>query len=74
MCLAIGKIFENAGFPKETRQKLPFIEKYTTFIYIYELAEIYILYIYLVCQLAYRSSIYAKTHMSFSDAPVFSSA
>ena len=29
-CLARGKIFENVGFPKETRQNLPFIEKYAT--------------------------------------------
>ena len=27
-CLARGKIFENVGFPKETRQNLRFIEKY----------------------------------------------
>ena len=30
MCLARGKIFENCGFFKETRQNLPFIEKYAT--------------------------------------------
>ena len=29
-CLARGKIFENVGFPKETRQNSPFIEKYAT--------------------------------------------
>ena len=29
-CLARGKIFENLGFPKETRQNLSFIEKYAT--------------------------------------------
>ena len=29
-CLARGKIFENVRFPKETRQNLPFIEKYAT--------------------------------------------
>ena len=29
-CLARGKIFENVGFPKETRQNLLFIEKYAT--------------------------------------------
>ena len=29
-CLARGKIFENVGFSKETRQNLPFIEKYAT--------------------------------------------
>ena len=23
MCLALGRIFENVGFPKETRQNLP---------------------------------------------------
>ena len=28
MCLAHGNIFENVGFPKETRQTLPFIKKY----------------------------------------------
>ena len=36
-CLAHENIFENVGFPKETRQNLPFIEKYTTtskFLYI----------------------------------------
>ena len=27
-CLARGNLFENVGFPKETRQNLPFIEKY----------------------------------------------
>ena len=26
----VEKIFENIGFPKETRQNLPFIEKYAT--------------------------------------------
>ena len=30
MCLARGNIFENVGFPKGTRQNLPFIEKYAT--------------------------------------------
>ena len=30
MCLARGKMLENVGFPKETRQNLPFIEKYST--------------------------------------------
>ena len=37
-CLARGNIFENVGFPKETRQNLLFIEKYATtskFSYIY---------------------------------------
>ena len=29
-CLVRGKIFENVGFPKETRRNLPFIEKYAT--------------------------------------------
>ena len=29
-CLARGNIFENAGFPKETRQNVPFIKKYTS--------------------------------------------
>ena len=29
-CLARGNIFENVGFPKETRQNLSFIEKYAT--------------------------------------------
>ena len=29
-CLARGKIFENLGFPKETRQNPPFIVKYAT--------------------------------------------
>ncbi len=29
-CLARGKIFENVRFLKETRQNLPFIEKYAT--------------------------------------------
>ena len=29
-CLARGKILENVGFFKETRQNLPFIEKYAT--------------------------------------------
>ena len=27
-CLARGNIFENVGFPKETRENLPFIKKY----------------------------------------------
>ena len=27
-CLTCGNIFENVGFPKETRQNLPFIGKY----------------------------------------------
>ena len=27
VCMACGKIFENVGFPKETRQNLPFIQK-----------------------------------------------
>ena len=26
----VEKIFENFGFPKETRQNLPFIDKYAT--------------------------------------------
>ena len=30
MCLACGNIFENVKFPKETRQNLLFIRKYTT--------------------------------------------
>ena len=30
MCLARGKILENVGFFKETRQNLPFIVKYAT--------------------------------------------
>ena len=29
-CLARGKIFENVGYFKETRQNFPFIEKYAT--------------------------------------------
>ena len=29
-CPARGKVFENVGFPKETRQIHPFIEKYAT--------------------------------------------
>ena len=28
--LECGNLFENVGFPKETRQNLPFIEKYAT--------------------------------------------
>ena len=30
MCLARVKILENVGFPEETRQNFPFIEKYAT--------------------------------------------
>ena len=29
-CLTRGNIFGNVRFPKETRQNLPFIEKYAT--------------------------------------------
>ena len=31
----VEKIFENVGFPKETRQNLPFIEKYVTSFHMY---------------------------------------